>query len=120
MAKEHPSAFRKSFKNFYLISACISIAFIFQIIQVVSEECGVINVHRPLILGGNEIQRGDFPFIVVVLYKDSPEYRCGGTVLSKMHILTGSSSKLTFSQGVETSNLKSYFSCTLRSLKELL
>lgn len=54
--------------------------------------CGSPYRVRGLVLGGREFQRGDFPWMVALLKKENfepPKYRCGGTLISLKHILTG-------------------------------
>lgn len=52
-------------------------------------ECGTVNVIKDLIRGGHETVKGAYPF-TVVLYKDNlTKPLCGGTLISKKHILTG-------------------------------
>lgn len=41
------------------------------------------------ILGGSEVYRGDWPFIVALYRAKTSQYFCGGTLISSQHILTG-------------------------------
>lgn len=52
-------------------------------------ECGNVNVINDLIRGGNETVKGAWPFAVVLYRVNSTVPLCGGTLISRKHVLTG-------------------------------
>lgn len=57
--------------------------------QVDANECGTVHLLRELVLGGNEVLRGEWPFIAALYYTKKHNYFCGGTIISNKHVLTG-------------------------------
>ncbi|XP_037043077.1 insulin-like growth factor-binding protein complex acid labile subunit [Bradysia coprophila] len=51
-------------------------------------ECGNVNVINDLIRGGNETVKGAWPFAVTLYEVNRSEPSCGGTLISKKHVLT--------------------------------
>ncbi|KAK5649296.1 hypothetical protein RI129_000325 [Pyrocoelia pectoralis] len=55
------------------------------------DECGVTNFKtRSLVVNGDDVSDGQFPWMVAVMYKmaDDFKYRCTGTLISKRHVVT--------------------------------
>lgn len=50
-------------------------------------ECGIVDYVRPVILGGSETKKGEWPFIAAI--QKGSKYICGGTIIAVRHILTG-------------------------------
>lgn len=68
----------------------IWIAFICPTYQASDVQCGTVrDVRLPLILGGNQTIRGQWPFVVALHKGEVFEYICGGTLISTKHVLTG-------------------------------
>lgn len=44
--------------------------------------------------GGEEVDRGQWPFIVALYLAKESRYFCGGTLVTNKHILTGSNDRL--------------------------
>ncbi|KAG4066426.1 hypothetical protein HA402_007062 [Bradysia odoriphaga] len=51
-------------------------------------ECGTINLYREAVLGGKEVVKDEWPFIVALYYSSTFKYFCGGTIISDKHVLT--------------------------------
>lgn len=58
-----------------------------------SQICGVPKKATGLIFGGENFDRGDFPWMVALYHKTlrkrKAEYICGGSVISDRHVVTG-------------------------------
>lgn len=53
-------------------------------------DCGEVLVMSVRIQGGSEVKHGSWPFLVALLHIASGRFFCGGTLITKQHILTGS------------------------------
>lgn len=60
------------------------------------EECGLSRTMvNPLVIRGSPTEKGDWPWQVAIFRKDlvdgslSIKFICGGTLISRMHIITG-------------------------------
>lgn len=74
------------------ISIKWAIAFVQLLSQLVNcdfTQCGTVDVARPLIFGGNQTLRGEWPFIAALFHIDNYRFFCGGTVITNRHVLTG-------------------------------
>lgn len=83
------------------MSACITMIFLIQIVQPIEMGCGLVQhkfIHT--IQYGREVLRGAWPFIAALHYKKPNKVKCGGTVLSTKHVLTGNA-KLGFCAAVK-------------------
>lgn len=58
-------------------------------------ECGETFFNYGLVVGGTEIVRGQWPFIVALRLLTTKQYFCGGTLISTQHVLTGEHIRLT-------------------------
>ncbi|KAG4076581.1 hypothetical protein HA402_001868 [Bradysia odoriphaga] len=58
------------------------------IYRSIAIECGNVNVINDLIRGGNETVKGAWPFAVALYKVNHTEPLCGGTLISKKHVLT--------------------------------
>lgn len=59
--------------------------------------CGSPNLAKSLVINGSEFSRGDYPWMVVLMkieYLKPLTYRCGGTLISLEHILTGETNSM--------------------------
>lgn len=55
-----------------------------------SSSCGVpYREGTGLIIGGQNIERGSWPWMVALLGKSSGKFFCGGTLISKTKVVTG-------------------------------
>lgn len=77
-----------------VISVCVGLAGMSQIDQENRMECGTIDVIQDLIQRGNAASKGTWPFVVVLSKLSSDKIFCGGTLISKKHILTGTTMTL--------------------------
>ncbi|XP_073987275.1 venom serine protease 34-like isoform X1 [Rhodnius prolixus] len=50
--------------------------------------CGRLNKNQARIVGGDEVERNEFPFMVGIRTQRSPFVFCGGTIISAHHVLT--------------------------------
>jgi Trypsin len=59
------------------------------------QECGTTLASVSLIIGGETFPRGEWPFAVAVFEIDEnvTKFICGGTIISRNHILTGKKNK---------------------------
>lgn len=89
MAKNQQQSVSKT----YLLSILIGLLFQFGIVEVSGGHCGSVDVLDPRISGGSETQRGEWPFIAALYYVEELKFFCGGTLITKQHVLTG---KITF------------------------
>lgn len=59
--------------------------------KVFDIECGVEKSGSGFIIGGDEIRRGQWPFMVALIHQNPPikdQFFCGGNVITTSHILT--------------------------------
>lgn len=56
-------------------------------------ECGKPKMYYGLVYGGNETQKGEFPFLAALYHIESDVVFCGGTLISAKHVLTGKKRK---------------------------
>ena len=56
-----------------------------------NRECGIPSKSTSLILGGNNFDRGEWPWMVALMKKtsSSPIFFCGGVLVSSTKVLTG-------------------------------
>lgn len=54
-----------------------------------SFECGKTFFNFGLVVGGTEIIRGQWPFIAALRLLATKQYFCGGTLITKQHVVTG-------------------------------
>lgn len=73
------------------IVVCISL---FGIIEVRGDYCGSVDILDPRISGGSETKRGEWPFLAALYYVEQLKFFCGGTLITRQHILTGTSNVL--------------------------
>lgn len=65
----------------------VFVVLILQVHSVCTTECGIVDYVRPVILGGSETKKGEWPFIAAI--QKGSKYICGGTIIAIRHILTG-------------------------------
>ncbi|GJQ78128.1 hypothetical protein Trydic_g2465 [Trypoxylus dichotomus] len=55
-----------------------------------SDQCGVTKNALNLIIGGEDINPGDFPWLTAIMYRQNSDYKfhCTGNLLSDKHVLT--------------------------------
>lgn len=69
-----------------------------------SSTCGVAKIHSGLIVNGQSFKRGTFPWIVALIYtgRNTEIFFCGGTLVSKLFVLTGMLGDNPCSKALET------------------
>lgn len=72
-----------------VVNSCLVLIGLCQICNSDIIECGTVTAINDLILGGNEVSKGAWPFAVVISRKINNKFLCGGTLISKKHVLTG-------------------------------
>ena len=77
-----------SISHLYWIT-CVAFVATLNAIHVDALECGTVILYRQTVLGGNEVVKGEWPFIAALYHSQTFEYFCGGTIISDKHILTG-------------------------------
>lgn len=57
----------------------------------VNQQCGVPTQSTSLVIGGNNFQRGTWPWMVALMQKETtpPKLFCGGVLVSTTKVLTG-------------------------------
>lgn len=56
--------------------------------KFLDEDCGRVSYISDRIIGGNEIVRGKWPFLVALIMASDGKYFCGGNLISSKHVLT--------------------------------
>lgn len=51
--------------------------------------CGIDRPLRAVIKSGKVTQRGQYPFLVALIYRENKKYFCGGNLITSRHVLTG-------------------------------
>lgn len=77
---------------FVLILLSCSSSEAFHVKRSASSSCEIPSVNRGLAIGGSEVARGSYPWMVALMFlkEDKPPlYFCGGSLISKKHVLTG-------------------------------
>lgn len=54
-----------------------------------AQECGQVKYTAGLIINGTEIKRGEYPFLVAIRKVSDKTFICGGSLITKLHALTG-------------------------------
>lgn len=70
------------------IATLVGLILSFGITEVRGGMCGSVDVLDPRISGGSETQRGEWPFIAALYYVEELKFFCGGTLITKQHVLT--------------------------------
>lgn len=70
-----------------------------------NQSCGLPSQTTSLIIGGNDFQRGAWPWMVALMVKSTlpPKLFCGGVLVSSTKVLTG---KLKHKLALKSSNCK--------------
>lgn len=71
-----------------MILRVILVIIVLQLQSSLQDFCGNSVVSSGLIVGGGRIKRGQWPFIAALFSTRNGEYFCGGTVISKRHVIT--------------------------------
>lgn len=83
-----------NFSSIQVILVGTAFAWLFENYEVCGIECGKVNLALPLVSGGNETARSEWPFIAALYDLRSTEYICGGTLISNKHVLTGNDERI--------------------------
>lgn len=59
------------------------------------DQCGVVQVTGGFVVGGKEVKRGHWPFLVALLLLKNDAFFCGGNLISSKHVLSGKLNFLT-------------------------
>lgn len=94
MRKRHSVFSEKSFLNFAFVLAVLVCISQFGIIEVRGDYCGSVDILDPRISGGSETKRGEWPFLAALYYVEQLQFFCGGTLITRQHVLTGMSNVL--------------------------
>lgn len=84
-----------------------------------SDQCGSTRDTVNLIIGGEDIYPGDFPWLTAIMYRQKSDYKfhCTGNLLSDRHVLTGTLIKFNKNKDRRIPSFFSFtYSRTLRSL----
>ena len=68
-------------------------------LTAITENCGISQGNHDRVVGGKDAEKGAWPWMALLFYInpiDEVEKGCGGTVISKRHVLTGSIKKINF------------------------
>lgn len=74
-------------KSFF--NVCVVLVYLLQVHQTSGYTCGTVDLTHDLIRGGNEAAKGQWPFIVALYEVKRSRCMCGGSLISKRHVLTG-------------------------------
>lgn len=57
---------------------------------IIEDVCGMVATPNVLVMGGNEVSRGEFPWLVIIYIRTSTQlsYLCGGSLITSRHVLT--------------------------------
>lgn len=58
-------------------------------VKTIENECGTINIPKGLSIDENQTLKGFWPFAVAIYEIKEHRLFCGGTLISKKHVLTG-------------------------------
>lgn len=58
-------------------------------LQAITNDCGTINIPKGLSIEGNQTNKGFWPFAVAIYEIKDYKPFCGGTLISRKHVLTG-------------------------------
>jgi secreted trypsin-like serine protease len=67
----------------------VLVAFFFQISSSHLKTCGRTKYNAGLIVNGEDVKRGEFPFVVSLLKLKNQKYFCGANLITQKHALTG-------------------------------
>lgn len=97
MANRLTNLLSQNFLNYRL--ACTYVVLLlcqFRITEISGSECGTVSPIESRtsystfrIGGGDEVQKGDYPFVAALYQTNERQFFCGGTLISVKHVLTG-------------------------------
>lgn len=53
-------------------------------------QCGNVSFSTGFVIGGVEVDRGQWPFLVALYHIQLEQFFCGGSLITTQHVLTGS------------------------------
>lgn len=53
------------------------------------QACGKFSFNTGLVVNGDEVKRGEFPFLVALLKLKTQKFFCGANLITQKHALTG-------------------------------
>lgn len=82
--------------SLFFIVFCVVLLSVCELCHAAYSQCGRVTVTPPIandidvrIMFGSDTFRGEFPFLVALNYTKDSTFFCGGTLISKKHVLTG-------------------------------
>lgn len=83
--------FKNEKMKFFIAKILIFVLYSGSIQSQDSLNCGTAKRNSGFIVHGDQFKRGDFPWIVALLYTgfSPPSYFCGGSLISSRHVVTG-------------------------------
>lgn len=88
MSKRHCERFNKHIRSVIVFSGCVVLVSLFNRVNGM-EECGTVSIIDDAIRRGDEAIKGAWPFAAVLSKRSDNKVLCGGTLISKKHVLTG-------------------------------
>lgn len=68
----------------------LTIAFNFLIISLKTQQnCGKFSFNSGLIVNGDDIKKGEYPFLVALLKIKNQKFFCAASLITQKHALTG-------------------------------
>lgn len=58
-------------------------------LNAIANECGTVSISRGLSIERNKTYEGSWPFAVAIYEIEAYKLFCGGTLISRRHVLTG-------------------------------
>lgn len=52
-------------------------------------QCGNVSYSTGFVIGGVEVDRGQWPFLVALYHIEQQQFFCGGSLITTQHVLTG-------------------------------
>lgn len=89
MIKRQPTFSAKHFVNLFFVVSILGCIFHFASAKVSDDGCGSVDFLDPRISGGSVTHRGEWPFLAALYYVEQLKFFCGGTLITKQHVLTG-------------------------------
>lgn len=71
------------------LTKLILLIFVLKISKVASEECGKRRGFQALGFGGRETLKQEWPWLAAFIYLEENSFMCGGSILSRSHVLSG-------------------------------
>lgn len=81
------------------------------------QACGKFSFNTGLVVNGDEVKRGEFPFLVALLKLKTQKFFCGASLITQKHALTGETG---FFSNKFVEKMSNYFQLPIAFIRKML